>query len=57
MTQMQWTKLSVNAALKQVVHQVMDTALAYEALSNLTRDQQEAVSAFRDKRQPLFTGG
>jgi enoyl-CoA hydratase len=52
----QWTKLSVNAALKQVVHQVLDTALAYEALSNLTKDHQEAVNAFRDKRQPLFTG-
>lgn len=52
----QWTKLSVNIALKHVVQQVMDTSLAYEALSNLTKDHQEAVNAFRDKRQPQFTG-
>ena len=51
-----WTKLAVNAAIKQVVLQVMDTSLAYEALSNLTKDHQEAVNAFREKRPPQFTG-
>ena len=52
----QWTKLSVNTTLKQVAQQVMDASLAYEALSNLTKDHQEAVNAFREKRAPRFTG-
>jgi enoyl-CoA hydratase len=30
--------------------------LAYEALSNATKDHQEAVNAFREKRPPRFTG-
>jgi len=52
----QWTKLSVNTALRQVAQQVMDTSLEYEARSNLTKDHQEAVKAFREKRAPRFTG-
>lgn len=52
----QWTKLSVNTTLKQVAQQVMDASLAYEALSNLTKDHREAVNAFREKRAPRFTG-
>lgn len=51
-----WTKMSVNVALKPIAHAVMDASLAYEALSNLTRDHQEAVNAFRDKRMPKFIG-
>ena len=52
----QLTKLSVNAGLKQVVNAVLDASLAYEALSNLTQDHREAVSAVREKREPKFTG-
>jgi enoyl-CoA hydratase len=52
----QWTKLSVNIGLKQLAHSVLDASLAYEALSNLTKDHQEAVNAFREKRTPQFTG-
>jgi enoyl-CoA hydratase len=52
----QWTKLSINTTLRQVAQQVMDASLAYEALSNLTKDHQEAVNAFREKRAPRFTG-
>nr|WP_322109349.1 enoyl-CoA hydratase-related protein [Steroidobacter denitrificans] len=52
----QWTKLAVNIRLKEVVNAVIDASFAYEALSNLTKDHQEAVNAFRDKRPPLFTG-
>lgn len=52
----QWTKASVNIALKQVVTSVIDASLAYEALSNQTEDHQEAVKAFREKRKPVFTG-
>ena len=33
-----------------------DASFAYEALSNMTKDHQEAVNAFREKRPPRFTG-
>jgi enoyl-CoA hydratase len=52
----QWTKLAVNMGLKQLAHSILDTSFAYEALSNLTKDHQEAVNAFREKRPPRFTG-
>lgn len=51
-----WTKVSVNIGLKQLAHSIMDTSLAYEALSNLSKDHQEAVTAFRENRRPEFTG-
>jgi enoyl-CoA hydratase len=52
----QWTKLSINIGLKQVTQAVMDASVAYEALSNMTRDHREAVSAMREKREAKFTG-
>jgi enoyl-CoA hydratase len=52
----QWTKLSVNVGLKQTVSAVLDASIAYEALSNLTQDHREAVSAALEKREPRFTG-
>ncbi len=51
-----WTKVSVNIHLKQIAHSVMDTSIAYEALTNRSADHQEAVNAFREKRKPQFTG-
>ena len=56
MRAIQWTKLSVNAGLKQIAQSVLDTSLAYEALSNATHDHQEAVQAMREKRSPQFKG-
>lgn len=52
----QWTKRSVNTALKQLAQASMDASLAYEGLANFTRDHQEAVNAFRDRRMPEFNG-
>jgi enoyl-CoA hydratase len=51
-----WSKLSANIGLKQLAHSIMDASLAYEAMSNVTRDHQEAVNAFRERRVPSFTG-
>lgn len=51
-----WSKMSANIGLKQLAHSIMDASLAYEAMSNLTQDHQEAVSAFREKRSPVFAG-
>lgn len=56
MRAIQWTKLSVNIGLKQLAHAVLDASVAYEALSNVTADHQEAVRAMREKRNPRFTG-
>jgi len=51
-----WTKLSVNIGLRQLASSILDASLAYEAMSNMTRDHQEAVNAFREKRRPSFNG-
>jgi enoyl-CoA hydratase len=51
-----WTKVSVNIGLKQLVQSVMETSLAYEAMSSRTADHQEAINAFRDKRAAQFNG-
>ena len=52
-----YSKATVNIALKQVAHSVMDASIAYESLTNFTADHQEAVNAFREKRRPDFSGG
>ena len=56
MKSIKWTKTAVNIGLKQLAHSMMDTCMAYEALSNGTKDHAEAVEAFEQKRKPIFTG-
>lgn len=51
-----WTKIAVNLPLKAIFHSHFDAGIAYELMSNLTADHREAVSAFREKRDPVFTG-
>jgi enoyl-CoA hydratase len=45
----QWTKATVNIGLKQLASGILDASLAYEALSNSTRDHREAMAASREK--------
>ena len=52
----QWTKMSINIALKQQTQAILDASIALEALSNMTQDHAEAVKALREKRAPMFTG-
>ncbi len=51
-----WTKTSMNIPLRQLALSMMDASLAYEALTNIGPDHQEAVTAFQEKRKPDFTG-
>jgi enoyl-CoA hydratase len=49
-----WSKLAVNKWLKQQANLIMDTGLAYEALTLTTQDHKEAVNALVEKRKPNF---
>ena len=51
-----WTKITANLPLKQLVHSHFDAGVAYEMLSNMTADHKEAVAAFRERRDAVFTG-
>jgi len=51
-----WSKITTNLPLKAIFHSHFDTGIAYECMSNVTGDHQEAVTAFREKRKPVFTG-
>jgi enoyl-CoA hydratase len=51
-----WSKLAVNKWLKQQANLIMDASLAYEMMTFKTKDHQEAVNAFVEKRKPNFVG-
>jgi enoyl-CoA hydratase len=51
-----WTKTVTNITLREIAHKLMDASLAYEMMTNLTADHQEAVTAFKQKRPPQFSG-
>lgn len=50
------TKITMNVPLRQAAQALLDVGMAYEGLSNITKDHQEAVTAFMEKRRPNFTG-
>jgi enoyl-CoA hydratase len=52
----QFTKATVNIELKAIAQHVLDTSFALEALAARSKDHQEAVTAFLEKRPPVFTG-
>lgn len=52
----QMTKASVNIELKQIAQRVLDASFALEALAARSKDHQEAITAFIEKRAPNFTG-
>ncbi len=51
-----YTKLSVNAMLKQLMAGAFETSLAYDQLTLFTDDHKEGARAFLEKRKPKFTG-
>ena len=56
MRSIRWTKQIVNLPLRQLAHSMMDLSLGLKTQSNLSKDHQEAVWAFAQKRRPTFTG-
>ncbi len=53
---LRWSKSTINTPLRQMAASMMDIGMAYENVSSLTQDHQEAINAFREKRKPSFTG-
>ena len=51
-----WTKTVMNQQLRAAANMMADSAVAYEMLSNMTRDRAEAVVAFKDKRAMNLSG-
>ncbi len=51
-----WTKASINKAIRERMNLILDTSLAFEALSVGTEDHREAARAFMEKRKPQFGG-
>lgn len=49
-----WTKSTVNSELQRMAHSIMDIGMAYEAVSGRTYDHGEAITAFKQKRPPVF---
>jgi enoyl-CoA hydratase len=52
----QYTKLSANLSLRQLLDQFLEKTFEHELLTQRSEDHREAVSAFREKRKPRFSG-
>jgi enoyl-CoA hydratase len=56
MKSIKYTKVAINIGLRQLANSIMDTCIAYEALTSRSNDHLEALNAFSEKRKPKFTG-
>lgn len=50
------TKRSINMALRQQMDALIEAHLGYETMSHLSADHREAITAFAEKRPPVFVG-
>ncbi len=50
------TKMAINMLLRNQLEGLVDTHFGFETASYLSADHREAATAFRDKREPKFTG-
>jgi enoyl-CoA hydratase len=50
------TKIAINLVLRRQLEGLVDAHLGYETYTYLSKDHYEAAKAFRDKRDPSFTG-
>ncbi|MBX3530241.1 MAG: enoyl-CoA hydratase/isomerase family protein [Rhizobiaceae bacterium] len=50
------TKIAINAVLRAQLEPFIETHFGIETATYLSADHREAATAFRDKRQPAFTG-
>lgn len=53
---LRWSKSTINVPLRQMAASMMDLGMAYENVAARTKDHVEAISAFREKRKPVFNG-
>lgn len=51
-----WTKIAINAPLRQAVASSLDASLAFEAITMRSADHQEALTSLQQKRRPSFNG-
>jgi enoyl-CoA hydratase len=51
-----YTKLAVNALVRDALNKVFDTSVALELATMRSEDHQEALRALREKRDPVFRG-
>jgi enoyl-CoA hydratase len=51
-----YTKLAINQTLKQLAAGTFEFGIGLETLSQMTKDHEEAVAAFAEKRKPRFVG-
>lgn len=53
---LRWSKTTINTPLREWAASMMDIGMAYENVAAQTKDHQEAINAFREKRKPNFIG-
>jgi enoyl-CoA hydratase len=51
-----WTKLALNAAIKERANLILPASYAYEHITMEMADHKEAALAFKEKRKPSFKG-